>query len=638
VFTRRGRSGARGVHRASRLRSRRWFFARSVRPASDDGGFSLIETVVSMALLSIVMTAATTFFVNVLSGSNYLRTKQAAVQVADATMEQVRAFDIKSLVAGRDQSSSDAQWTAGTANAVVAPYLNQTQEVYDSTAATGHGSACSVIPTSSTAACLPTSTQTVTLNGVAYSTNTYLGSCIQYAGSPNCTKGAFSSIASAADVGYYRAVVAVTWPGKSCPANTCTYATVELLNTSGDPVFNLNNGSVVTSGSTNAPLALTSPGNQSTTTGAPVNLQLLYAGGTGQVTWTATLPFGLSIDSTTGVIYGTPVCVPGTCTITVTGTDSIGATSTISFNWTVNQVPQVTTPPDGTTTTSNNGVAISPVSLAASYGTPAYTWSVTGLPTGLSVSGTTISGTPTTDGSYTTVVRVTDTSGKSSTATIAWNVVSAIVNPGAQTVPVGTAVNLALVQHGENSPVWTATGLPAGLTISSSTGKITGTPTQIQTTTSTITANDGVGAPATINVTWTVSGRIGAVGDLAGDCLDVSGNSSADLTPVLAYTCSTGINQVWTIPADSTIRVTSGGAVSCLTASGAVVGSTIISRPCANPNQTWSFAPVSGGYFQIKLGSVCLGAAGTSKANAQQMSLVSCTTNAATRTYWRLGA
>ena len=54
------------------------------------------------------------------------------------------------------------------------------------------------------------------------------------------------------------------------------------------------------------------------------------------------------------------------------------------------------------------GEAITPVALSASGGTPPYSYGVTGLPTGLSLSGATISGTPTTAGNYTTAVAVTD--------------------------------------------------------------------------------------------------------------------------------------------------------------------------------------------------------------------------------------
>jgi prepilin-type N-terminal cleavage/methylation domain-containing protein len=645
LFRRCGLTGVRERRRRPTASGQRGSIAPQQRLAQDDG-FTLMETVVSMALLAIVMTAATSFFVNVLQSSGYLRGKQAAVQYADDTMEQARAFEIKSLVSGRDQTTSDSQWNAGNANALVATYLSGTQEVYDPAVTSGAGASCSVISTPTAPACLPTVPVTSTFNGIVYSANTYLGSCVKLSGNTTCTKATLSSISNPANVGFYRVIVAVTWPSKSCAGQLCTYVTAELMNVSTDPVFNINTGSNVATGEENAPLALTSPGNQSTTAGVPVNLQLLYSDGTGQVTWSASsMPLGLSVDATTGVVYGTPSCLINPCKVTISGKDSIDPTSTITFYWTVNKVPQVTTPNDGGTMTSSNGVAIPTVTLAASDGSPAYTWSATGLPPGLSLtSSNTITGTPTTNGTYTTTVKVVDTSGKSDTAVVTWVIVSAIVDPGAKTVPANTAVSLQLVQHGENSPVvWSATGLPTGLTINASTGLISGTPTLIQSTTSTIKVTDGSGTPPSITIAWTVTGRIGQIGDLSGACIDVSGNVSTDNTPMLAYTCQTGANQVFSNLADGTLRVTSGGAVRCLTATSFANAALLISRPCGNSYQTWSLKPVTGGNYQLQmtqlLTTYCAGLGGSAKNNGQQLSLVSCTgSSAANRTYWDMGA
>ncbi len=616
---------------------------RSSRALADDGGFSLIETVVSMALIGIVMTAATTFFVNILQSSSYMRGKQAAVQLADAAMEQARAFQVKALTGGRDKASSDNQWAAGLTNPTIAPYLNETQEVYDSSAATNAGLSCSLISTPTAPACLPTNSVTSTINNLAYSSNTYLGSCIRLSGSTACSKGSLGSITNPDDVGFYRVIVSVTWYGKTCPNRTCTFVTAELVNTSSDPIFNLNAGSVISTGGGNAPLSLTSPGNQSTTSGVPVSLQLLYSGGSGQVTWSATLPLGLHIDSISGLIYGTPVCLVNPCSVSVTGVDELNASSTINFTWRVNSVPQVSSPVDGGTITSNNGVPISAVSLGVSNGSPAYTWAVSGLPPGLSLSGTTISGTPTTDGTYTTTVRVTDSSGKTDTAVVTWVIVSWIVDPGDQTARVNTPVSLQLVQHGEVAPTWSATNLPAGLTINASTGLISGTPSAIQDVASTITVTDGTGSPLTLVIDWSVSGRIAAVGDLVGQCVTVAGNSAADNTAVQAVTCSaTAVNQIWKNPTDGTLRVTTGGAERCLTGVGSAAGSLVVSRPCGNNFQTWTLKPVAGGNYQLQLASgskSCLGTSGTSTSSGQQLSLVNCKGGAATtRTYWDMGA
>jgi hypothetical protein len=94
----------------------------------------------------------------------------------------------------------------------------------------------------------------------------------------------------------------------------------------------------------------------------------------------------------------------------------------------------------------------------------------------------------------------TSGSGASNTVTV--------TNPGSQTSTVGTAIS-ALQIHATDSAsgqtlTYGATGLPAGLSISSS-GQITGTPTTAGTSTVTVTATDTTGAKGSAAFTWTVN-------------------------------------------------------------------------------------------------------------------------------------
>jgi hypothetical protein len=81
---------------------------------------------------------------------------------------------------------------------------------------------------------------------------------------------------------------------------------------------------------------VTSPGNQTSTTGTAVSVTVHAtdsAGGT--LTYAATgLPAGLTINRTTGVVSGTPT-TSGTSSVTVTATDSGGTSGSTSFTWTV---------------------------------------------------------------------------------------------------------------------------------------------------------------------------------------------------------------------------------------------------------------------------------------------------------------
>ncbi|WP_433064680.1 ExeM/NucH family extracellular endonuclease [Dactylosporangium sp. CS-033363] len=69
------------------------------------------------------------------------------------------------------------------------------------------------------------------------------------------------------------------------------------------------------------------------------------------------------------------------------------------------------------------GVAIAPVTLAASGGTAPYTWGASGLPDGLAVSSAgVITGTPSAAGSSSVTVTATDAGGASASATFTWTV------------------------------------------------------------------------------------------------------------------------------------------------------------------------------------------------------------------------
>jgi hypothetical protein len=82
-----------------------------------------------------------------------------------------------------------------------------------------------------------------------------------------------------------------------------------------------------------------------------------------------------------------------------------------------------------------------------------------------------------------------------------------VTNPGNQTGTVGTPVSLQIQATDSASGqtlTYSATGLPAGLSISSS-GLISGTPTTAGTSSVTVTAKDTTGASGSASFTWTIS-------------------------------------------------------------------------------------------------------------------------------------
>ncbi|MEU4746769.1 S8 family serine peptidase, partial [Actinosynnema sp. NPDC023658] len=118
------------------------------------------------------------------------------------------------------------------------------------------------------------------------------------------------------------AMVANSTPNKITNPGTGSPNRLLFVNTGGDP-------------GPGAP-SITPPGNQTSSVGTAVSLQLKASGGTAPFTWSATgLPPGLSISPTTGLISGTPTTA-GTYTVTATATDSAGKAGTTTFTWTVN--------------------------------------------------------------------------------------------------------------------------------------------------------------------------------------------------------------------------------------------------------------------------------------------------------------
>src|ERR1700678_3410487 len=136
------------------------------------------------------------------------------------------------------------------------------------------------------------------------------------------------------------------------------------------------------------------------------------------------------------------------------------------------------------------GTAASSVTLAGTDTTSGQTltYSATGLPAGLSISsGDVISGTPTADGTSTVTVTAKDGNGAYATQSFVWTVspgtnanTVTVTTPANQTSTVGTAASLQIGATDSASGqtlTYAATGLPTGLTINSSTGLISGTPT-----------------------------------------------------------------------------------------------------------------------------------------------------------------
>ena len=230
--------------------------------------------------------------------------------------------------------------------------------------------------------------------------------------------------------------------------------------------------------------------------------QLSAAGGTPPYTFSgAGVPPGVSI-SATGAVTGTPT-TPGDYIVVATVTDSAAAAApnTASARFPVSitaAIPALTI----TTFALPNAVAGAAYSanLGASGGTPPYTWTVTGLPAGVTATAAgVLSGTPTATGSFKVSATVTDSSRLTATQSYTLAVAAPPLVITTASVPngtVGAAYSATLAATGGATPyTWTAIGLPAGLTLSAA-GAISGTPTAPAAATLAVTLKDASGATA----------------------------------------------------------------------------------------------------------------------------------------------
>ncbi|MFE9429183.1 putative Ig domain-containing protein [Kitasatospora sp. NPDC006697] len=89
-----------------------------------------------------------------------------------------------------------------------------------------------------------------------------------------------------------------------------------------------------------------------------------------------------------------------------------------------------------------------------------------------------------------------------------------VTNPGAQSTVAGTAaaLQLAATDTAGGTLSWSASGLPAGLSINASTGRISGTPTTAGSSSVTVTATDSTGAANSATFGWTVTSSSGGSG------------------------------------------------------------------------------------------------------------------------------
>jgi beta-glucosidase len=203
-----------------------------------------------------------------------------------------------------------------------------------------------------------------------------------------------------------------------------------------------------------------------------------------------------------------------------------------------------------------------------------------------------------------------------------------ITNPGPQENIAGTGVSVPVTAGDSTSgqtPTFTATGLPAGTSISAA-GTISGTPSTAGTSTVTVTAKDGNGALANTTFTWTIdpsgSGATSPLIGYAGLCLDVTNDSNTPGTAVDVYTCNGTNGQEWTEETNSTIHAD--GDCLDVVAAGTTSGTHVDLYTCNGTGaQVWT--PQSDGALLNPESGLCLDDPGSSTTLGTQTQIGTCT-------------
>jgi hypothetical protein len=260
------------------------------------------------------------------------------------------------------------------------------------------------------------------------------------------------------------------------------------------------------------PLTLTTGPLANTQVNTPISIQFAGSGGIPPYTFVefGALPPGTSINSA-GLLSGTPTKT-GSYPFLVFLDDSTGASVSKSYSLNIALPGLLITQPSPLPSGQINVPYTTQLTATGGVGSP-YTWSATGLPSGVTIANTTglIAGIPRASGPFTIAVTVGDSSGTTATQNYALTIAPASLTfSGApfSNGAVGIAFTSAVSVTGGAGPyTFTATGLPPGLTLST-TGTLSGTPATAGTFSIAVTATDVSGGTVSGSFSITIAQKL----------------------------------------------------------------------------------------------------------------------------------
>jgi len=302
-----------------------------------------------------------------------------------------------------------------------------------------------------------------------------------------------------------------------------------------------------------------------------------------------TLPTGVSFSG--GVLSGTPT-QSGSFSISFTASNGVTPNATQSFTLTVDQAPAITSASSTTFVTGTLNTF-----TVTTTGFPVPTVSEVGtLPTGVTFSGGTLSGTPTQSGTFPITFHANNGIGTQATQsfTLTVNQAPAITSANNTTFVTGTLGSFTVMATGFPAPTISEVGtLPTGVTFSG--GKLSGTPIQSGSFPISFTASNGFTPNATQSFTLTVD-QAPAITSANHAAFTLGAASSFTVTTT-GFPVPTSITELGSLPAGVTFT-NNGNGTATLAGTPTTGGTFNIGFTASNgvsPNATQSFTLTASG-------------------------------------------